>query len=273
VTASAAFSDIRAMSQRGYLTRDGVKLSYVDFGGQPGKTLVALHGRAGCGRNYAPLAQSLRPEWRIVGMDQRGHGWSDHATDRTRDAFINDAAAMIAHLNCGPVVLMGHSFGGVNAYQLAARRPDLVRALVIEDVGCRFGPTRPGVSWPLRWDTLDQFLAFMRTTEIGMDRYLLDSLVEYEDGWGFRFSDAWHDEARANLVGDWSDDWAAIQCPILLMHGTKSWLVKREEIDRMAALNPRCELKIFEGANHVPHDERPEDFVMALRDFLGRSAA
>ncbi|WP_290815953.1 alpha/beta hydrolase [Ferrovibrio sp.] len=262
--------------QRGYLTRQEqqgrVKLSWVDFGGPVERTLVALHGRAGCGRNYAPLAQAMRDDWRIVGMDQRGHGWSDHAQDRTRAAFIEDAAAMIEHLKCGPVVLMGHSFGGVNAYQLAAKRPELVRALVIEDVGCRFGPTKPGVSWPLRWETLDQFLAFMRTTETGMDRYLLDSLVEYEDGWGFRFSGAWHDEARAHLVGDWSDDWAAIVCPILLIHGTNSWLVRRDEMDRMAALNPRCELKLFDGAGHVPHDERPEEFVMALRSFLDRSA-
>lgn len=59
----------------------------------------------------------------------------------------------------------------------------------------------------------------------------------------------------------------------MLMHGTTSWAVTRAEIDRMAALNPRTQLKIFEGANHVPHDERPEEFVAALRDFLARQAA
>lgn len=256
------------MGKRGYLSRDGVKLSYVDFGGPAEKTLLALHGRAGCGRNYAPLAQALRADWRVVGMDQRGHGWSDHAADRTRAAFIDDAAAMIEHLACGPVILMGHSFGGVNSYQLAAKRPDLVRALIIEDIGCRFAPAKPGISWPLRWETLDQFIAFMQTTEIGVDRYFLDSLVEYEDGWGFRFSDAWHEEARANLVGDWSDDFAAIRCPILLLHGTESWAVKREEIDRMVGLNPRVQLHVFEGAGHVPHDERPDEFIRVLREFL-----
>ncbi len=260
------------MGQRGYLTRaegsGSVKLSYVDFGGDAAHTLLALHGRAGCGRNYAPLAQALRPDWRIVGMDQRGHGWSDHAQDRTRAAFIQDTAAMIEHLACGPVVLMGHSFGGVNSYQLAARRPDLVRALIVEDIGCRFGPAKPGESWPLRWETLDQFLAFMKTTPIGIDRYFLDSLVEYEDGWGFRFSDAWHDEARAHLVGDWSADWAAIQCPILLLHGAKSWAVTRAEIDRMAALNPRTQLQVFEAVGHTPHDEAPAAFTATLRTFL-----
>lgn len=262
------------MGRRGYLhraeARGSTKLSYVDFGGDAAHTLLALHGRAGCGRNYAPLAQQLRPDWRVVGMDQRGHGWSDHAADRTRAAFIADAVAMIEHLDCGPVLLMGHSLGGVNAYQLAARRPDLVRALVVEDIGCRFGPPVQGESWPLRWETLDQFLAFMATTPIGVDRYLLDSLVEYEDGWGFRFSDAWHEEVRMHLTGDWSDDWAAIRCPILLMHGTSSWAVTRDEIERMAALNPRTRVQIFDGAGHVPHDEQAAAFTTALRDFLTR---
>jgi esterase len=263
--------------KRGYLTRDGVKLSWVDFApdwtGPAEKTLVALHGRSGCARNFAPLARALAPDYRVVALDQRGHGWSDHSEDGSRAAFVADAAAFIETLAAGPVLLLGHSLGGVNAYQLAAQRPDLVRALIVEDIGCRFGPPQPEESWPLRWETLDEFLAFMRSTPIGMNRLLLDNLVEYADGWGFRFSDENYRPVRDALTGDWSDDWAAIRAPILLMRGTKSWALSAEEADRMAALNPRCELKIFEGANHVPHDERPEDFVMALRGFLDRSAA
>lgn len=258
------------MGRRHFLHRDGVKLSYVDFGGDVSRTLVALHGRAGCARNYAPLSHALKPDWRVVGMDQRGHGWSDHTEDRGREAFIDDAAALIEHLACGPVMLTGHSFGGVNAYQLAARRPDLVRGLIVEDIGCRFGPAGKGDSWPLRWDSLDALLEHMRGSDFGLDRYFLDSLVEYEDGWGFRFSDAWHEPARAALVGDWSDDWAAIACPILLVHGTTSRFVTTDEIRRMAALNPRTETAIFEGAGHTLHDERPADFAARLSDFLRR---
>jgi esterase len=255
------------MSKRGSLTRDGVRLSYVDFGGE-GQILACLHGRSGCARNFAPLARALTPHYRIIALDQRGHGWSDHSDDGSRDAFVADAAAFIESLGAGPVRLLGHSLGGVNAYQLAARRPDLVRALIVEDIGCRFDPPPPEESWPLRWETLDEFLAFMRSTPIGMNRLLLDNLVEYEDGWGFRFSDENFRPAREALTGDWSDDWAAIGCPVLLMHGTTSWAVTRAEIDRMAALNPRCRVKIFDGAGHVPHDEQPAEFATALRDFL-----
>ncbi|WP_298725038.1 alpha/beta hydrolase [uncultured Ferrovibrio sp.] len=260
-------------SRRAYFTRDGVRLSYVDFGGDDdAPLLIALHGRSGSARNFAPLAQKLRPDWRVIALDQRGHGWSDHGEDRSREAFIADAAVLIRYLNRGPVMLLGHSLGGVNAYQLAARHPDLVRALIIEDIGCRFGEPAPEESWPLRWDTLDQFLAFMQTTPIGMDRLLLDSLVEYEDGWGFRFSDEWYKPVRAALTGDWSDDWAAIRCPILLLHGSKSWAVTREEIDRMVALNPRTELTVFKECGHTPHDEQPDAFATRLKAFLLRHA-
>ena len=108
----------------------------------------------------------------------------------------------------------------------------------------------------------------MRSTPIGMDRYLLDSLQEFEDGWGFRFTDENFLPARAKLTGDWSADWAAIACPILLLHGRKSWAVTTAEIERMAKLNTRTRVEIFD-AGHVPHDEQPEAFATAVRDFLG----
>ena len=261
------------MTTRRSFIHDGVTLSYLDFGGD-GEILVALHGRSGCARNWVPLARALKPEWRIIALDQRGHGWSGHDHDGSREVFIGDVAAFIGHLQeeiaGSPVALLGHSFGGVNAYQTAARHPDLVRALIVEDIGCRIAPAAPEESWPVRWETLDEFLAFMRSTPIGMDRYLLDSLAEFEDGWGFRFTDENFLPARAKLTGDWSADWVAIACPILLVHGRKSWAVTTEEIERMARLNPRTRVEMFD-AGHVPHDEHPEMFAKTVRDFLGTS--
>jgi len=258
--------------QRGYLTRDGLRLSYLDFGGDAARTLVCLHGRSGSARNFAPLAEALSDDWRIVAADLRGHGWSDHSDDGSREAFVADAAALIRHLDYGPVALLGHSLGGVTAYQTAAKHPDLVRLLAVEDIGCRFGPPQPEESWPLRWASLDRFLAFMQTTPLGMNRLLLDNLVEHEDGWGFRFSDENYRPVRAALTGDWSADFAAVRCPVLLLHGASSWAVTRAEIDRMAALNPRCEVAVIENAGHVPHDERDIEFTQILHGFLTRHA-
>jgi pimeloyl-ACP methyl ester carboxylesterase len=65
------------MTSRHSFRRAGVELSWLDFGGN-GDILVALHGRSGCARNWVPLARALQPQWRVIALDQRGHGWSSH---------------------------------------------------------------------------------------------------------------------------------------------------------------------------------------------------
>ncbi|NEP06060.1 MAG: alpha/beta hydrolase [Okeania sp. SIO4D6] len=53
----------------------------------------------------------------------------------SREAYINDALKVIHLLKLQPVILIGHSLGGVNAYQLTARFPQLVQGMIIVDIG------------------------------------------------------------------------------------------------------------------------------------------
>lgn len=267
-------------SQRHFLERYSaggrVKLSYVDFnpGKSQGEILLCLHGRSGSARNFAALAKALAPDWRVFALDQRGHGWSDQPDpDRgggSRDAFVADALALLDQLSPGkPVALLGHSMGGINAYHLAAKHPARIKALVVEDIGARLLGAPPAVEpWPLRWDSLNEMLAFMQASPFGLAPLLLDSIVEHEDGWGFRFEDAWYERIRENLQGDFSAQWAAIACPILLLQGGKSWALGTEEAERLAALNPRTQLLRFAEAGHIIHDDAPAEFAQAVRDFL-----
>lgn len=114
---------------------------YEEWGaGQP---LLALHGHLGDGGVWAPLAQAL-PDWRVVAPDQRGHGRTGPIGDYSRAAYVGDAAALIEALDLAPAVVLGHSLGGVNAYQLAAWRPELVRAVIVEDAPAAM-PVRPDI--------------------------------------------------------------------------------------------------------------------------------
>ncbi|MBV8541667.1 MAG: alpha/beta fold hydrolase [Pseudonocardiales bacterium] len=109
-------------------------LSYLDLGGD-GRVMLALHGSLGRGAIFLWPAADLRVQVRIVAPDQRGHGDSDCDGGFSRDEFVHDAAAFLRRLGLGPVVVLGHSLGGITAYQLAAHHPELVSALIIEDVG------------------------------------------------------------------------------------------------------------------------------------------
>jgi pimeloyl-ACP methyl ester carboxylesterase len=97
--------------------------------------VLALHGTFGRDAVFARLAADLQGRARIVAPDQGGHGYSDHRGGFSRDEFVRDAAVFVREMGLEPVVVLGHSLGGITAYQLAARHPGLVRALIIEDVG------------------------------------------------------------------------------------------------------------------------------------------
>ena len=121
--------------QRHFFQNNGLRLSYLDSGGD-GQLLIALHAHWMEATTYTPLAAALAPQWRIVALDQRGHGYSDHASTYTREDYLSDLSALFKHLKLnGPAVMLGNSLGGINAYQFAARHPELVRAMIIEDIG------------------------------------------------------------------------------------------------------------------------------------------
>ncbi|MFD9069889.1 alpha/beta fold hydrolase [Streptomyces lasiicapitis] len=96
----------------------GRRLSCLDFGGQ-GQPLLALHGHFGEGSTFTRLARELGPDWRVIAPDQRGHGESERAEDFSRDGYVSDAAAVLDHFGVTDTMVLGHSLGGVNAYQLA----------------------------------------------------------------------------------------------------------------------------------------------------------
>jgi pimeloyl-ACP methyl ester carboxylesterase len=116
-----------------------VRLAYQEWG--DGAPLLALHGHLGSGLVWERLARAL-PGWRVVAPDQRGHGRTGPGPDYSREGYVTDAAGFVEELGLAPAVVLGHSLGGVNAYQLAARRPELVRAVIVEDIPAEL-PVRP----------------------------------------------------------------------------------------------------------------------------------
>ncbi|SOC37763.1 pimeloyl-ACP methyl ester carboxylesterase [Rhizobium subbaraonis] len=117
-----------------YLHRDGVALYYEwDDGGAP--PVVLLHGWC-CDHSFlAPQRAHLaRAGHAILSLDLRGHGRSDAPQQPYPiSAFSDDVIWICAELGLKRPVLLGHSMGGIVAYDIAARRPDLPGAIVMID--------------------------------------------------------------------------------------------------------------------------------------------
>jgi esterase len=255
------------MMHRTCFVHDGLTLSYLDSGGT-GPLVIALHAMWMEARTFEGLADALRPDWRVVSLDQRGHGLSDHSTDYSRDAFVGDIAALLDHLGeRGPVVLVGNSLGGTNAFIFAARHPERVRAMVIEESPPeQHEPLLFVLDWrgvyPTR-EALEEKIGERLAWSVA------PSFRETPRGWTLAFDPADLVAMQKSLSGDFWNDWLASSCPALVIRGTDSRAVDGKLLEAMAARRPNTHLLTLD-AGHVTHHDAPAEFTRAVKELLAR---
>ncbi|RJO80052.1 alpha/beta fold hydrolase [Nocardia panacis] len=109
------------------------------FGPADAPTILALHGLTGHGLRWAALAERL-PEYRIIAPDLRGHGASTSLPPWDFETISADLLELVEAESTGPVLLLGHSFGGACALHLLRRRPDLAHRLILLDPAVALDP-------------------------------------------------------------------------------------------------------------------------------------
>jgi pimeloyl-ACP methyl ester carboxylesterase len=126
----------------GRIDVDGVGLHVEVDGPADGAPVLFLHGVGSSARTWEWLPEELTHGRRIVRIDQRGHGRSDHATGTyLLSRHGDDAVAVLREVAAGPALLVGHSLGGVVAWWVAQNHPELVTAVFLEDPPLLAGDT------------------------------------------------------------------------------------------------------------------------------------
>ncbi len=238
--------------------------SYLDSGG-PGPILIALHGHWMEGATFTPLASALLPHWRLIALDQRGHGYTSHAESYTRTDYVGDVKALYEHLGITEAVMLGHSLGGVNAYQFAAQHQERVRGLIIEEIGAENAVETPFVlQWGGVFPTRE---ALADAIGLRFSPYLVQSFRETPEGWKLAFDPREVVTSQRLLNGDHWKDWLATTCPALLIRGAQSRVTTAEHLEVMAARRPHTTLVTFDGG-HVVHADDPAGFADVVNHFL-----
>lgn len=256
------------MERRSFHSR-GLQLSYWDAGGR-GQPLIALHAHFMEGQTYGALALALAPDWRVIAPDQRGHGYSDHAPTYTREDYLSDLDALYQAADIETAVLLGNSLGGVNAYQFAARHPERVRALIIEDIGAVIADD---TSFALAWSG-----SFEKREDLAerLGPHLLPYMEPFfrrtPKGWRLAFDPEDMVKSQASLNGDHWQDWLASSCPALLIRGADSRVSSQSVLEEMASRRSNTQLRVIPGG-HVVHVDNPQEFNAIVREFLTKIKA
>ena len=117
-----------------FVETNGIHLHMVDHGGD-GPVILLAPGLTANARFFdAIVARGLGTDAHVFALDLRGRGLSDKPdSGYTMDDHMADVVDLIGQLGVGPVVMGGHSFGGLLTYYLASSRPDLVSRCVVLD--------------------------------------------------------------------------------------------------------------------------------------------
>ncbi|CCH27708.1 alpha/beta hydrolase [Actinosynnema sp. NPDC047251] len=243
-------------------------MSVAEFGGS-GQGILLLHGLMSRASTWWTVAQWLKPYGRVVATDARGHGRNPRRGPFRTEDFVADAAETIERLDLGPAVVIGHSMGGLHAWALAATRPDLVRAVVAEDVV----PDNTGRTvdeWRWYFDSWPVFESVAHVRSVVRVPRVEELFEERADGWHLiaRLADLYE------IAAEWGERsyWEfvdAIACPTLTVEAGRGGL-RAGQMAEVARRTGGAHLLVPESG-HVVHDEAPEVYRGAVEAFLSGS--
>ena len=187
-----------------WIAMRGLRFHYRDWRGPPGApVLVLLHGYTGHARSWDAFAAAMTDRYRVIALDQRGHGetdWAPEGVYRVQD-MADDLAAFVAALGLDGFTLVGLSMGGMVAMEYAGRRPPALAAAVIVDIAPELvssgaGRIRDGAKASDIFASRDAAFAVARSENSrppeAHHRHRVDhSLMRLEDGtWTWRYDRA-----------------------------------------------------------------------------------
>lgn len=266
------------------LILNGQRFHYAEWGPATAPPLLLLHGVTGHARTWDDEAAVLASRFRVLALDQRGHGDSDPSpnADYTVATMSADVAAFADALGLARLTVVGLSMGGRVAIGFAAQAAGRVDRLVIVDIGPEIseaGLVRVGTLMarsPELFPSLEHALAFHRLTNPLYTEAMLRHRVQHgtrpvEGGLTWKYDRGLRDAVRA---GTWRDPldlwplWRRITCPILLVRGAESDVLSSEIAKRMLDENPNARFAEVAGAGHTVPGDQPVAFQTLLTNFL-----
>ena len=269
------------------LIANGLKLHYLEWGDPSNPTMLLLHGFAQQCHSWDFVALAFADRYRIIALDQRGHGDSDWASDGdySPETQQKDIEAFVNSLGIQRFVLMGLSMGGRNSFTYAANNPDRVEALIIVDAGpenVRTG-TQNIRNFVEQEDELDSIDAFVdrvikynpRRDPIQIRGSIVNNLRELPNGkWTWKNDKILTSPGR--MAGTQDPDltnrlWnyvESLQCPTLVVRGDKSDIIATNTADEMANRIPNGKVAIVENAGHLVMGDNPSGFESAVTQFI-----
>ncbi|BDY27434.1 alpha/beta fold hydrolase [Mycolicibacterium mageritense] len=240
--------------------------------GGRGAPIVLVHGLMGRGSTWSRQLPWLAELGAVFTYDAPWHRGRDVVDPFpiSTERFVEDLGDAVASLG-EPVRLVGHSMGGLHSWCLAAARPELVTAVVVEDMAPDFrgrttGPWEPWVhALPVEFGSAQEVY-----DEFGpvAGQYFLEAFDRTATGWRLHGHPQWWLDIAAEWgTRDYWGQWRAVTAPTLLIEAGNS-VAPPGQMRRMAEIGARTTYLYVAAAGHLIHDDAPAVYRDAVTEFL-----
>jgi pimeloyl-ACP methyl ester carboxylesterase len=277
------------VASRGVIRHQGWLMSYQDLGPVEGPVVLLIHGLVSDSTTWTRAATLLADRgYRVLAPDLLGHGESDKPTDGYQLLeFAASLATLLAELKAAEVSVVGHSFGGAVAMQLAYDHPELVRRLVLVSaggLGRRVHPvlraaTLPGAHNLVRIVVNSRTAALYRRPRLHRSLRLSPDVVTTlgRAGRGLASPDgrmAFFQTVKG-AIGPFGQrgsllelEHVHLELPTLIVWSERDPVLPVAHAYETHAHLRNSTLEIFPGASHQPHNHSAQRFVQVLSDFI-----
>jgi pimeloyl-ACP methyl ester carboxylesterase len=240
--------------------------------GGHGEPIVLVHGLMGRGSTWSRQLPWLRRFGAVYTYDAPWHRGRDVIDPNpiSTEQFVGDLGDAVTALGA-PAVLIGHSMGALHSWCLAGERPEIVRALVVEDMAPDFrgrttGPWEPWVhalpvEFPTEQAVLDEFGPVA-------GRYFAEAFDRTPTGWRLHGQpERWVQIAAEWGTRDYWKQWQRVRVPTLLIEAGNS-VAPPGQMRRMHESAFQSSYVEVPGAGHLVHDDAPEVYRGVVESFL-----
>ncbi|WP_462422227.1 alpha/beta fold hydrolase [Salinicoccus sp. Marseille-QA3877] len=258
------------------MTVDGIETNYLEAGAGNKETMVLIHG-SGPGvsafANWRLVIPRLSETFHVYAPDVIGFGKTAKMAENeyTLEVWVNHLINFIENVSDGPVHIVGNSFGGAMALQIAHRRPDLVDKLILMGtVGVKHEVSY-GLSKVWGYDpSIENMRELIKLFSYNQEAANNEELVKlrYEASMDPESKDAFHNmfynnqQERLEEISLEDEEIEKIEKQTILFHGLEDQVIPFEATSyKLMQLLPNAELHLFNKCGHWTQIEKTEPFI------------
>ena len=251
-----------------------MKLHYKKLG--EGAPLIIVHGLFGAADNWGTIGKKFAENNTVFLVDLRNHGRSPHDPTMNYEAMAKDILELIQDENIIDPVLLGHSMGGKAALFFAENHPNILKKLIVADIGIKSYPMHhdliikglKNIDLSIiqrRSEALEALHEYVK--EVGIQQFLLKNLYWVEKGvLGWRMNldviiNNIHEILKEIRIQSNTTE-------TLFLRGEFSNYIENEDYAKIEKALPNSTIKTINNAGHWLHAENPVDFYKAVVNFI-----